>query len=443
MSRPLPGIILLQPLHLGRSTHVWLARLDGVDDAVAVKRVADPDDVPSRERLRAEADRAAAVAHPDLLRPLTVIDDGPGLAVAYPYLPGGSLRTLLEHRGALTAGEVVAVLQPVAAALAASSSFAEAHGDLKPENVLLRADGSPVVADAAPPGHGTPAYLDPAVAAGAAPSARSDVYALGVIAYEALTGRRPHRGRPAEVVALAGAGAHRSLTSWPGIEPEVARIVEQALAAEPEQRPKDPVAFVTAIAAAVDPSAIVLPGPTPGPPRNVARPGTDTIEFGPRPPVPDEDDVVRSVRWGWVAGVGASAVAVAAISVLGPVEDTATCATPEVGPGTVAVDLDGDGCDDLARWDGSVLTASTNGMSGAALDGPRLRIGGPGAQVRFGDWDGDGGTSIATYEPASGVVRYVDDLNEPTVERTVEAPTDGDAVVVPGADGDLVEVRRR
>ncbi|MBX3313706.1 MAG: serine/threonine protein kinase [Actinobacteria bacterium] len=438
MSRPLPGSLLLQPLHLGPTTHVWLARLDGVDEAVVIKRVADPDDRPARERLASEAERAAAVVHPDLLRPIAVLVDGPGPAVAYPYLSGGSLRTLLEHRGALVAGELVAILDPVARALTAWAATCDAHGDLKPENILLRDDGSPVVADAATPGHATPAYLDPAVAAGGRCSSRSDVFSLGVIAYEALTGRLPHRGPPAEVVALAAAGAHRDLASWPGVDLAMARVVESALAPEPARRPASPAAFVGALAAVVEPMTIVLPGPTPGAPRNVTRPGTETLEFGPRPPDATATDD-PAPRWGWVLGASASAAAVLALAFLGPPEEPSGCTPPTVGPGTVAVDLDADGCDDLARWDGVVLAPADD----LAASAGRLRLGGPGVQIRFGDWDGDGATTVAAYEPEVGLVRYLDDLADPTNERTEDAAPGGVAVVVEDGDGDRLEVRRR
>lgn len=451
MSPSLPGSVLLQPLHLGPSSHVWLARLDGVEDAVVIKRAADPDDRRSRDRLVREADRAASVVHRDLLRPLAVLVDGPGRAIAYPYLAGGSVRSLLEHRGALVAGEVVALLDPVARALGAWYSSADAHGDLKPENVLLRDDGSPVVADAAGPGEATPAYLDPAVAAGSYRSPASDVYSLGVIAYEALTGRLPHRGTPEEAVALAAVGAHRDLTTWPGIDPAVAHLVEAALDPEPARRPRDPAALVAALRAVVDPTSVVLPGATPGRPVNVARPGTRTLEFGPRPVAAAAD--ASGPRWGWVAGVAASAAAAAALSVLGPTDDPPGCPVIEVRSGLVAVDLDADGCDDPARWDGAVLAPA----AASATPIPRLRIGGPGVQVRFGDWDGDGATTVAVYEPAAGVVRYLDDLTDPGSERTEDAVKGGEAVVVGAEDGggdeggddggggvgDRLEVRRR
>lgn len=468
VSRPLSGCVLDHLLYQGSEVEVWCGRLEGDEGPVAVKRARDPDDPATGRRLRLEASQAGRVDHPGLLVPLGVVDDPPGVAIVYPYLPGGSVRDLLDRRGALTAGEIVALLEPVADALRARSDGGRAagHGDLKPANLLLRADGSPVVADAGSTGWATPAYLDPAASAGGEPSPRRDVFALGVIAYEALTGRRPHRGEPAEVVALAAAGAHRDLGSWPGVPGGVAAVVESALAPDPACRPPTPMAFVAALRAEVDPAAIVLPGPAPTVRPLAVRRGEETIEFGPRPPAPDGAPMVRPVDRRWVGAAVASGALVVGASILGP---TASPGSPPGGPpgrvrgaasdpcpppgvteatvgaegtagaeGTVAVDLDGDGCDEPASWDGEVLAAlPEDGVAGPTR---RLRIGGGRLQVRFGDWDGDGATTVAAYDPVAGIIRFLDRLDGPSDERTVRARRDGRSRVVRGEAGDRLTV---
>ncbi len=106
---------------------------------------------------------------------------------------------------------------------------------------------------------GTPAYLDPAVAP-RGPSARSsEVFALAVVAYEVLTGRLPHRGDPAHVLAAAAAGSHRSLRSWPGCPAAVADVVERGLDPDPEARRPARPSSVAALRAAVAAHEVVLP----------------------------------------------------------------------------------------------------------------------------------------------------------------------------------------
>lgn len=396
-----------------------------------VKRAVDPTDDDAVRRLVAEGERAVAVEHPGLLRPIAVLDDPPGIALVYPYLAGGSLRSLLDRRGALAAGEVVALLREIAVALDAWYGSAPQHGDLKPENVLLTPTGRPVVADAAPDGHGTPAYLDPAARDGAAPSPRRDVFALGVIAYEAVTGRRPHRGAPAEVVALAAAAAHRRLDTWPGLDGRVAAVIERALAPDPADRPPDPAAFVAALHAVVDPAEVTLP--TPEPAELPAARGLATLDLDQRPAasVPDER---RHPTARWAAAV--AAVGIVAMAWFGPADSAPACpAVADVGR-SVPVDLDGDGCDEAATWDGRQLTATVDGDRTV-----RIEVGTPGHQVRFGDWDGDGATTVATYDPSTGRVRYLDRLDRPTDERIEDRAPDGRAVVVAGPDGDRVEIR--
>lgn len=434
---------------------------------VAVKRVrcsAGPAEVVS---LRAEAELLAALDHPHLLRVLDVVVDPPGVALVLPYLCGGSLRDLLDDRGALSPGELVALLAPVADAAGSLHRRGLVHGDLKPDNVLLTSDGDPVLADVGVARiigrpatglvvAGTPAYLDPSVAEGSAPGPRADVYALGVVAYEALTGRLPHVGEPAEVVALAASRVHRPLESWPAVPEAVARVVEQALDPDPAVRPAGPVELVDALRAAVAPSEVRLPAGTPRLRRVEADPGggSHTVRFGPAPPAVDPTPtagwrgrVARVLGAVGVLALGVVAVAglsaggertgavargVPSASVVGKVGPRATPGGPRSSPGEVArrsgagpggsgtanctepsppvggagpllrSDIDGDGCPEALRWDGTVLRVAT--ASGTRT----YRVGTPADQLLLGDWDGDGAASPALYRPATGEVLYLD-----------------------------------
>ncbi|MCB0976854.1 MAG: protein kinase [Acidimicrobiales bacterium] len=303
MPRPLPGCQLIRVLRNGPVTEVWLGRLDGEEQPIVVKRAVDPADEDTLQRLVEAGAVAAAAAHPDLRSPRGTIDDPPGLAVVYPYVEGGTLRCLLDERGALSAGELVALFSPVAAMLDALAPSGFVHGDLTPSNILLRTDGTPLVIDPGTPGAAVPAYADPTFATGREPCARSDVFSLGVIAYEALIGRLPHRGEPAEILALAAAGAHRRLDTWPGVSPDVAVVVETALSADPSQRHDDAASFLEALSAVVDPEEVRLPGPVANPGTTLVPPEDETLEFGPRPDAAAESPARTG---GWRAALRAA-----------------------------------------------------------------------------------------------------------------------------------------
>ena len=303
-----PGYHLDRLVGRGATAEVWLAWPDeetpGVSGPVAVKRLLKP---------VAEVCLERQVAHPNLLPLLAVIADGPGTALVTPYLPGGSLRDLLDDRGTLTAGEVVAILRPVAEALEALHQAELIHGDVKPENVLLEDSGVPVLADveaARPMGvvgcqiMGSAAYLAPESVVGREVDGQADVFGLGVIAYEALTGRLPHRGEPAEVLAAAAGAVHRPLASWPTVRPGVAALVEQAIGPDPNMRPVGPLALAAALAREVPPATIRLPGTAAG--RRQSEPrrdrSTHTLQFGPRPPQPSATDDRDRAPW-WAVAV--------------------------------------------------------------------------------------------------------------------------------------------
>ncbi|MCB0988640.1 MAG: serine/threonine protein kinase [Microthrixaceae bacterium] len=295
-------------LHDGPDTTVWLVRDPGPGvrsgdlPAIVVKEVRGG---PRADRVRAANHALADVDHPDLLPVLGQWDyDGPGgdpgVVVALPFAAGGTLRRRLEERGTLSPGETVAVLSPVVAALDHLGRNGLIHGDLKPENVLLWADGRPVVADVsgdtpfATVGYAAPEMFDGV----SGPPAARDVFSLGVVAYEVLTGRHPHPGTPSETVAAARAGVHRPLSMWSSIPGPVAAAVEDAIEPRPERRTPDVVTFLDALADSVPQATVVWPGPAASAVVGPTAPWT-TIEITGAPPPPAVPEAGRTRLRSW------------------------------------------------------------------------------------------------------------------------------------------------
>lgn len=173
------------------------------DVAVKVIHAHLLDDEEIAGRFRREATHAAALVHPHIV---TVLDQG---ADDLPYIvmelvDGPSLRQVLHERGRLSPPEALAVLLPVCAALARAHAAGIVHRDIKPENVLIARDGSPKVADfgIAHVGNatrravtgtliGSVHYLAPELIQGREATPATDQYAVGVLAFELLTGRKP------------------------------------------------------------------------------------------------------------------------------------------------------------------------------------------------------------------------------------------------------------
>ncbi len=203
-----------------------------------------------RKRFDAEAQAAAALNHPNIV---AIYDSGEHDGrpfIVMERLPGGTLADEVRH-GPLSQERVHAMLDNVLAALTAAHQAAILHRDIKPGNILLAAGGETMkVADfgiAKTPeatntltGHilGTIAYLSPERLAGAPACVADDLYAVGVVGYEALAGHRPF---PQEnMAALAGAILHgrppQLVGLRPDVEPSLIMLIERAMAHDPRQR---------------------------------------------------------------------------------------------------------------------------------------------------------------------------------------------------------------
>jgi len=265
-----PGYVLEERLGRGGSGEVWRARprRGGLPVAVKVLHRGDPE-----QQVR-EAELLAELDHPHLVRLHEVVrrrtHDGEQVALVLDLLAGGSLAELLARRGRLRPGEVVTAVAPVAAALAHVHDRGIVHGDLSPGNVVLTAEGRPVLTDLgvaralgeAGSGEVTPPYVDPVVARGGAPGPASDVFGVAAAAFHALTGIPPwNAAGPGQTVVVAAGGELPDLALLaPEAPPELVAVVQRGLSAHPHLR-GTAAAFALDLRHACRPERIALPAP--------------------------------------------------------------------------------------------------------------------------------------------------------------------------------------
>ncbi|ROZ64006.1 serine/threonine-protein kinase [Kocuria soli] len=258
----------------GGTGGVYRAVDERLDRTVAVKIMhphltEDPDFV---GRFAREARAAAQLSHPNVV---AVLDQGrtdDGLVfLVMEFVEGGTLRDVLNRKRFLTPDQMFQVLRPLLAGLASAHAAGLVHRDMKPENVLMRPDGTVKVADfglsrgadqqtATGPVLGTVAYAAPELVKEEPVDARSDVYSVGIMAWEMLAGKRPFQGNP---WMLARAHAEDSVPDLSGVvsglAPEIASVVRQWTAKAPGDRPDDAAGMVVQLgqlATTLDPTAL-------------------------------------------------------------------------------------------------------------------------------------------------------------------------------------------
>ena len=273
--RKLGRYVLSRKIGAGGMAEVWEAFDEGLHRSVAVKVVRDEiaGEAEFHERFIREARLAAQLEHP---RILPIYDFGTEGGVTYlvmPLLPGGSLKEQIS--GPMPADEAVEALAAIAAALDHAHGRGVLHRDVKPSNVLVDASGSLLLADfglakntavsseltVAGMVVGTPAYMAPEQAIGRPVDARADQYALGIVAFELLTGRTPFRSEsPFAILDKHLREAPPPPSSFvPDLPPEVDAVLARALAKQPQERFGTCRQMVEALAAALGTSMPLRP----------------------------------------------------------------------------------------------------------------------------------------------------------------------------------------
>ena len=244
---------LLELIGRGGMSSVWQAHDRLLDRIVAIK-ILHPhftEDEEYVERFRREARSVAQLSHPNIV---TVIDRGEDAGrqyIVFEYVEGENLKQLLERGGPMPVRDALVMALQMARALAFAHGRGLIHRDVKPQNVLLNLDGQAKMTDFGIAREvdvegvtitgtvlGTSEYIAPEQARGQQVDSQTDVYSLGVVLYELLTGGVPYDGDNFVTVALRHVNepVPNVLDRRPDAPPRVALAIERAMAKSPDDR---------------------------------------------------------------------------------------------------------------------------------------------------------------------------------------------------------------
>jgi serine/threonine protein kinase len=247
---------ILREIGRGGMATVYLARQRRLDRFVALKELkpADRDDATFARRFLREARVAAELSHPSIVTVYEYLEHEGTPFIAMEYVPRGSLRPWI---GQMTLAQIAGVLESVLAGLAHGEEHGIVHRDLKPENVMVTAEGRVKIADygiakatrqaravsatltAVGTTVGTPAYMAPEQAMGQEVSAATDLYSLGCMTYEMVTGRPPFDdsdGPMALLLRHVNEPVPPARALDPAVDPAVSDWIDRLLVKDPERR---------------------------------------------------------------------------------------------------------------------------------------------------------------------------------------------------------------
>lgn len=323
---------VLKRIGSGGMADVWLADDTHLQRRVALKVLHSrfAQDKEFVERFKREAEAAAGLQHPNVVSVFDRGDVDGTYYIAMQYLEGRTLKQLID--AGLSPEQAAGLIRQVLEGARFAHRHGVVHRDLKPQNVIVDAEGKATVTDfgiaragvseitQAGSVMGTPHYLSPEQAQGLDVTAVSDLYSVGVMLYEALTGRVPFEGESAVAVAMkqVSQAPQRPSSINPGITPALDAVVMRALEKEPGQRFQSADAFIAALDAALRDSGGGAGG---------------TAAFAPLPPVvatpedaaaedPDSEEERARRRLIWL--LVAAAVLIGLLAGLALTRDTTT-----------------------------------------------------------------------------------------------------------------------
>ncbi len=249
------------------------------------------------ERFHGEVRVARVVSHPNVCRVYDIgqVEGMPFISME--YVDGEDLASLLTRIGRLPADKAVDTGRKLCAGLAAAHDRGVIHRDLKPQNIMINKRGEVVIMDfglaaiageltGAEARNGTPAYMSPEQIKGSVVTAKSDIYALGLVLYELFTGKRPFDAHSLQqLMDMQEAAQLTSMTSVAAdIDPTVEKVIRRCLDPDPAKRPAsalnvlaalpggDPLAAALAAGETPSPEIVAAAGKTEGMPRRYSVP---------------------------------------------------------------------------------------------------------------------------------------------------------------------------
>ncbi|MFJ6651750.1 serine/threonine protein kinase [Microbacterium sp. NPDC091313] len=248
---------------IGGMGEVWEATDHVIGRTVAIKILKDEymGDPGFLERFRAEARHAALVNHEGIASVFDYGEENGSAFLVMELVPGEALSTIIERDGTLSTDRTLDIVAQTAAALQAAHAAGLVHRDIKPGNLLITPDGRVKITDfgiariadqvpltATGQVMGTVQYLSPEQASGHPASPATDIYSLGIVAYECLAGKRPFTGESQVAIAMAQINEQPPPLP-PTVAEPVQRLVMAMIAKKPEERPASAAAVSRAASA--------------------------------------------------------------------------------------------------------------------------------------------------------------------------------------------------